>query len=317
MSLPSPAALLGALAGVDLRLVVLAVLVNVAGIWLRAEAWRGLVRHACRAEVRSRDTFAAYVVALVGNAFLPARAGEVARIGLLARRVPAAEGVHVRVAGTVVAQRLLDAVPFAALVLLGVGLAGSAVAGLPLTAAIVGGIGVVVAAAVLVARRSGAGLARRGRVGRALEGLRAGLAGLADPRVTIRALALETSAWIAQVAVVWLALAGFGIPPSIGAAVLTLIAINLAAAIPLTPGGVGLFQAATALSLGVGGVAAATGVAFGVGLQAIELLTTALVAVPVLAREGVRLGRLIPFRRRAAREAGVPASSLGTPLTGG
>jgi hypothetical protein len=57
------------------------------------------------------------------------------------------------------------------------------------------------------------------------------------------------------------------------------------------PGGVGLFQAATALSLGAGGVAAAAGVAFGVGLQALELLTTALVALPVVAHGGVALTR--------------------------
>jgi uncharacterized membrane protein YbhN (UPF0104 family) len=101
--------------------------------------------------------------------------------------------------------------------------------------------------------------------------------------------------------VVWLTLAAFGLPTTLAAAALTLVAINVAVALPLVPGGVGLFQAATALSLGAGGVAATAGVAFGVGLQALELLTTALVALPVLAHGGAVLTRgwgVWPFRGR-------------------
>ncbi len=101
-------------------------------------------------------------------------------------------------------------------------------------------------------------------------------AALGDISTAARALTLETTAWAAQLTVVWLALAAFGVPASVATAALTLVAVNVAVAIPFLPGGVGAFQAATALSLGAGGVAASTGVAFGVGLQAVELLTTCL-----------------------------------------
>jgi uncharacterized membrane protein YbhN (UPF0104 family) len=84
---PRPWDVVGALAGVDLRILVAAVAVNAAGVAVRAEAWRGLLRHVTSDPVRFRDAFAAYVVGLVGNAVLPARAGEAARVNMLGRRL--------------------------------------------------------------------------------------------------------------------------------------------------------------------------------------------------------------------------------------
>jgi uncharacterized membrane protein YbhN (UPF0104 family) len=313
MSLPSPGALIGALAGVDVRIIVLALLINAAGVWIRSEAWRRLLVHASGERVRSWDVFSAYVLGLVGNVVLPARAGEVVRVGVLARRMPTTKRAGALVAGSSVAHRILDAPPFALLVLLATVLAGTAVIGGVLTVAIVLGAVLVIGLVALLARRPVAHHRSRGRIGRIWAGVRLGIAGLGDAGTAAGALALETLAWALQLVVVWLVLGAFGLPASVGAAALTLVAINLAVAIPLIPGGVGLFQAATALSLGVAGVGAATGVAFGIGLQAVEILTTLLLVVPVGAREGATLGRLVRDARAGSGGWDAPVDAEASP----
>lgn len=290
---PRPWDAFGALAGVDAWIIAAAIAVNAVGIAIRAEAWRGLLGHAPGGRVRIGDAFSAYVVGLIGNALLPARAGEAARVNVLGRRL-GSDGAYALVAGSVVAHRALDCVPFALLVLLAAALAGPAgLGGIALLAAAVGVVAAAGAAVVLV-RRARPTRRGPGRLTAMLVEARRGAAGLGTPGIALRALALVTAAWCAQLLVVWLALAAFGLPHSIGTAALVLVAVNVAAAVPLLPGGVGTFQAATALSLGAGGTAAA-GIAFGVGLQGLELLTTLLVGLPAAAREGF----VVVDRRRA------------------
>ncbi len=298
---PRPWDVLGALAGVDIWILVAAVAVNAAGVAVRAEAWRGLLGHVTADRVPFRDAFSAYVVGLVGNAVLPARAGEAARINMLGRRL-SGERAYSLVTGSVVAHRLLDCIPFALLMLAVPLLDGpAAFSGVALGVAAIALISAAGLAIIIVRRRDPA-FERTGRIGGAVAAMRRGAAGLGAPRTTARALVLETLAWVAQLTVVWLALAAFQLPASIGAAALILVAINVAVAVPLLPGGVGLFQAATALSLGAGGTAAAAGVGFGVGLQGLEILTTLLVGLPLAAREGLLLRRFLPVA--AVREHG-------------
>ena len=120
-------------------------------------------------------------------------------------------------------------------------------------------------------------------------------------RVAAGAVALETVAWVGQLAVVWISLAALGAgAASLASAALVLVAINLAVALPALPGGVGLFQAATAAALAAQGLSAASGVAFGVGLQGIEILTTLAIGLPFALREGLGGGRSSLARLRIA-----------------
>lgn len=306
---PHPWVAFGALTGVDAWIVAAAVVVNAAGIAIRAEAWRGLLRHVPGDRVRIGDALTAYVVGLVGNALLPARAGEAARVNVMGRRL-GGDGAYALVAGSVVAHRLLDCVPFALLILLAVALAGpSGLSGIALPAAAIG-IVAAAGAAVLLLRRAPSRQRGSSRLITVFAAVRRGAAEVGRPGIALRALGLLTVAWAAQLVVVWLALAAFGLPHPVGTAALVLVAANVAAAVPLLPGGVGMFQAAVALSLGAGGTAAAAGIAFGVGLQGLELLTTLLVGLPTAAREG-----LLVVSRRRAQPAVVATPSPGRPAS--
>jgi uncharacterized membrane protein YbhN (UPF0104 family) len=77
-------------------------------------------------------------------------------------------------------------------------------------------------------------------------------------------------------------------------AVAVLFAVNVTMLLPVTPGDVGVFQAATAAVLQAGWqVPFSTGVAFGVVLQAVELVAALLMGVPALLMEGLSWRQLI------------------------
>ena len=60
--------------------------------------------------------FSAFGVGLLGNAVLPARAGELARVAVLRRHLPHGKGTSATLLGTVFAHRLFDLFPIALLV---------------------------------------------------------------------------------------------------------------------------------------------------------------------------------------------------------
>lgn len=128
---------------------------------LRAERWRTLL-HDVDARPSRGDAHRLVLVGYMGNNVLPARAGDLMRVVLMA---PRAETTRRFVVGTLVAERLLDVVVLAVLFLvLATTIAGGA--GLPGGAALAV-LGVVVAVA-LVAGVAGFGvLRRRGFVERA------------------------------------------------------------------------------------------------------------------------------------------------------
>ena len=63
-----------------------------------------------------RQVFSAFGVGLLGNAVLPARAGELARVAVLRRHLPHGKGTSATLLGTVFAHRLFDLFPIALLV---------------------------------------------------------------------------------------------------------------------------------------------------------------------------------------------------------
>src|SRR6476659_7276937 len=62
-------------------------------------------------------TFSAFCVGLFGNAVLPGRIGELARVAVLTRRMPRRPGLWATLVGTVFAHRLFDIVPGLLLIL--------------------------------------------------------------------------------------------------------------------------------------------------------------------------------------------------------
>ena len=116
-TIPTSAAALAELAA--------AVAVYAVATVIRGWRWHILLRRS-HVEHEAADAFALIPVGYMGNAILPARGGEVLRVVLLAQNSPARKR---EVAGSIVAERLLDAAVLALLfaVLTWIGIAGSPV----------------------------------------------------------------------------------------------------------------------------------------------------------------------------------------------
>ena len=99
--------------------VVFALVLNLASVVVRALAWQlTIVQALDPPDPPFNRTFSAFAVGLLGNAALPGRIGELARVAVLRRRLPMhGPGTSAALVGTVFAHRLFDLFP--ALVLVG------------------------------------------------------------------------------------------------------------------------------------------------------------------------------------------------------
>lgn len=271
-----------------------AVLLNLFSVVVRSEAWRTVIKQAIPPPPPAhRTVFSAFCVGLLGNAALPGRVGEVARVAVITRHLRRRPGTWATIAGTVFSHRLFDfvvAVPLVVYVLYAAKLPDWAVPAL----AVVSGVGLgLLLAAFLLARREhkpvheSLSLTRR-----LLRMARAGLAVLRRPGPAVEALALQTLGWTAQLFAVYTTFLAFNIDASITAAALVLVMMNVAMAFPFWPGNVGLVQAAVALALLPYGVNYGRGVLFGIGLQAIEVSVGVGLGLFFLAREGFSFAML-------------------------
>jgi uncharacterized protein (TIRG00374 family) len=222
---------------------------------LRGERWHRIL-HLSGNEGRRSDSYALVTVGYMGNNVLPARAGEMLRVMLLSRRTGAGKRA---LFGTVVAERLLDAIALAAIFLVVVyGILRKTT--LPsdrplLAAAVMVAIGAIGAVVVRILQRRGA-LERVRAFARPLAGASRAL--LENPRDGIALLAGSFAIW-AMEGSVYLAVAhATGLDLS-GMGALYLVALtNLFAMLPAAPGYVGTFDAAVIFGVkAVGGTGSA------------------------------------------------------------
>jgi glycosyltransferase 2 family protein len=271
-----------------------AVLINLFSVSVRAQAWRVVIHQAIPEPwPRRRVVFAAFCVGLLGNAALPGRVGELARVAAITRHVRRRPGTWATVVGTVFAHRLFDvvvAVSLVVYVLYAARIPDWAVPGLSIVIGI--GVGLLVAGVLLARRQHRPVSEGLGPVRRLLRMGRHGLTVLRRPAPAVEALLLQLVGWTAQLFAVYTAFIAFHIDPSIQAAALVLVIMNLVTVIPFWPGNVGLLQAAVALALLPYGVAYAHGVAYGIGLQAIEVSVGVGLGLLFLAREGFSFAML-------------------------
>jgi uncharacterized protein (TIRG00374 family) len=290
-----------ALAGMSWTWALAAVGLNLVSALTRGLAWRTVVVQAIAPPHPGLlDVFSAFFVGIFANGVLPGRVGEVARVGVLVRRLPRREGLWPALLGSVVAHRLLEVFP--SIGLIAWVLVASKVPGwghAALLAVLGGAVGVFVAGILVARRREHEHPLEAGRLRVAVAHVRQGLAVLRTPRAAALAVALQTAAWVFQLLAVWVALRAFQLSLPIAAAGVVLALMNVALILPLWPGNVGLQQAAIALPLLAYGVAYARGFAYGIGLQAIESSVGYVFGVVFLLREGLTLGRL---RESVARE---------------
>ncbi len=206
---------------------------------LRGERWQRIL-HLTGVKSERADAYALTTVGYAGNNLLPARAGEVVKVVLMSKRTDA--GIR-EVFGTVLAERVLDAIALAGIFVVVVfGILRETP--LPndnpfLIGGILGAVAVIGAIAVYVAYR-------RGMLRRAIDWLRP----LADaPKALLSRTGLVLLAgsfliWTVE-ATVYLAVAhATGLNISMMGALYLMALTNLFAMIPAAPGYVGTFDAA-------------------------------------------------------------------------
>jgi glycosyltransferase 2 family protein len=274
--------------------IVAAMGLNLLSVVARSLAWSTVVNQALpQPHPAFRRIFSAFAVGLLGNAVLPGRIGELARVAVLTRRQPRGRGHTAALVGTVVAHRLFDLFP--ALVLVGYVLLTAkiprwAMASLVFVSALGGLLFVLaVASARLRPRRHGDFV---GPVRRLLRMAQQGLGVLTAPLPAVVAVFYQCVGWLLQLVAVYLAMRAFGIYAPLPAAGLVLLLMNVATIFPLWPGNFGLLQAAVALPLVSYGVAYARGFAYGLGLQVLEMSVGVGVGLLFLAREGLSFATL-------------------------
>ena len=279
---------------VSWRWVAVAGLLNLLSVLARSWAWRLTIDQAMPPpQPTFGQVFSAFGIGLLGNAVLPARAGELARVAVLRPHLPHGKGTSATLLGTVFSHRLFDLFPIALLVAYVMATAKLphwAVTGVVILGLV--GLGLL-AIGVLTARRAHGTTPHGQRTARRLLAMaRQGLAVLRAPGAALLAIVFQTIGWTLQLLAVWAVTAAFALDVPLPAAALVLVLMNIATIFPLWPGNVGLLQAAVALPLVQYGVAYGTGFAFGLVLQAVEMSVGVGVGLVMLAREGLSFAAL-------------------------
>jgi uncharacterized membrane protein YbhN (UPF0104 family) len=265
-----PRRLAASLEGLPLSALLAAAAATMAGIMLGAVRWR-LLLAAGGVRAPAAKLFASLTIGAAVNNLVPARGGDAVRLES-AHQLTGAP--RLAVAGTMVSERLLDALLLALLVVAGA--AGAGAGGTFLWLGLGVGGGVVVVAAAL-GRHGGRLL--RGR----LAGVGAGLAVFRSPGVAAPALAVTAAIWFADVVMYGALARGFHLGFSVATLLLLVGAGNLALAVPSAAAGLGSFELVTLA--GAHGIGASGGAlaAFVVAVHAVIVLPPTVTGL-VLAR---------------------------------
>jgi uncharacterized membrane protein YbhN (UPF0104 family) len=143
---------------------------------------------------------------------------------------------------------------------------------------------------MIIARFSEGSMRFRMIIARFSEGQRM----LRSPGRVALVLTTTTASWLTQLFAVYLALHAFhiGVVGMLGA-LLLLILMNIAGAMPVTPGNVGIFQLATVIPLAITyGITESSALAFSIGLQIIEGSIGAGIGSLFLLREGLSFNQV-------------------------
>ena len=275
------------LAGVDLRgawgyavdhplEVALAALAYTAAFALRAASWRPLIG----APVPLPKLFNLLMGALFLNHAAPAKAGDLARMYALSRRVPSGRAV-----ASVVLSRIVDLVGLLAVLAAAWALAGA------------GGWGRLLLPALVVAGAAG-GLflisrlqppdslvARFGALGRTVDRAREAL-GETSRGALLRSFAFAAPAWVLEAGILYVVGRGLGLGLSPAEVVAATCFAVLVAAVPLTPGALGTYEAGMVAILVAFGAPAEPAFAAAVITHAMKFLY-AFAAAPFAFGEGL------------------------------
>ena len=208
---------------------------------VRAERWHSIL-HLIGVEARRSDCYSLTTVGYMGNNVLPARAGEMLRVVLLDAKTQAGKR---SLLGTIVAERILDAIALGAIFVLTVyGVLEGDVLPTDRPLLIAGAGFLVLALAVLVfsvMRRRGM-MQRLRDFARPLAGAPRALAG----RTGAGLLAVTFGLWVLEGGVYLAVARAVELDISTSGALYLVALTNFVAALPAAPGSIGTFDAAVA-----------------------------------------------------------------------
>jgi uncharacterized protein (TIRG00374 family) len=233
-----------------------ALLVLAVAIVLRAVRWRLLISPEHRPSTAAVTS--ALVVGYLFNSILPARAGEAIRVVFLRQRAGTPKFVAL---GTVIAERAIDVLTLLVLLFVAAPVVPDT-DWLPRVLAL-GAVVFVVTASVFTAfafygERPARFVLRplgvlprmsRDRLELAAANLMRGLSAFRSAAVAFPAFALTAASWLLIAFASWICLRGFDLRLGFSAAVLVVVAINLAMILPSGPAGIGVFEAAVLTAL--------------------------------------------------------------------
>jgi glycosyltransferase 2 family protein len=227
----------------------------------------------------------AFLIGHLFNSLLPARPGELARALALKReaQTPVAEAL-----ATTAAERVYDVLVLVAFLLCAAPFLPESSHVRTATIAF-GAVTAVALAAAVALGRSGTRLERAvSRVpGLSLETARrvgSGLVSLRERRLAAVALVLTAASWLLLALSAWALLSAFHLRLGLGGAALIVAAANLALLIPASPGGVGVFEAATVGVLAGFSVNRSESLSYAVALHGLNFFPYVIVGAVALLR---------------------------------
>lgn len=247
----------------DWRFLALALALQLATLAFRAGAWRNVLAAAYpdrRIPIFSLGC--AYAAGVALNAYLPARGGECAKIGIARTQIPGSSVPTIAGSLTV----LLVADLFIGSSLIGILWAIGVLPSLPSVPA----VGLLPALAAIVVLALGVVALTFRRLKESISGFVSaaahGLAVLRSPwRYTRTVLPLQLGAWACRIGVVYFVLVAFGIDAGLATALLVVVLNGLSTAVP-APGGAGSQQILATYAL-QGVISTAAAVSFSVSMQ--------------------------------------------------
>jgi peptidoglycan/xylan/chitin deacetylase (PgdA/CDA1 family)/uncharacterized membrane protein YbhN (UPF0104 family) len=249
-----------------------AVVCNMAALWAQSSRWLALAQPVAP-RARPWDAFHSTVAGFAVGLVMPARAADVAKAHLLSRRSGASMAA---IAGTLVLDHVMSVVSL--IVFLG---AFAAFAPLPDWASGAAKVSLAIAltaGVVLFMLRPKHGVPEATRGIRGLVArLRHGLLAAGQPKALAVSGVAALVGWVLEVAIGMFTLDAFGLPITVEAGVLIMLATTLSAAASISPGNAGAFELAVVLALGPLGIHSEPALAFAIGYHAVHLVPVAIV----------------------------------------
>ena len=261
--------------GVHIGLLTVSLTIKVVVMWLKSARWAITIRGVTGRPVR--HAFSASMIGFAGNVLLPARLGELLRVGVIAKHNRVGRPLALTTLGVT---QLFDLLALAAY-FLGVSIwATRLLTGQRWTMALLGGGIVLLFTCLAMVQRWSQALrpllaplhqklpaALNRRLSRYGRLFLQGLGVLTQGRVVGWVVLLTIAVWGLETVAVFITLEAFRIPPTPMMAAVLVVVLNLSFAFPITPGNIGIAQALGVFLLGAFGIAQESALAYSIGMQ--------------------------------------------------